>query len=146
MEKSSAEQNNYYITPIYDAHIHIYTPCPVEKTVRFLEDVKTHFNYEKIMLNALPTYNIADNFVAFYCKTRIPGIYVNAGLYHLKDCDDEAYFYNQVKLYHEMGCDGIKMIEGKPDSRKELGLELDCEAYCRAYKYMEDKEVWAREL
>ena len=97
MEKSSAEQNNYYITPIYDAHIHIYTPCPVEKTVRFLEDVKTHFNYEKIMLNALPTYNIADNFVAFYCKTRIPGIYVNAGLYHLKDCDDEAYFYNQVK-------------------------------------------------
>ena len=141
MEKSSVEQNNYDITPIYDAHIHTYVSRPLDETVWFIKNAMKHFNHKKIMYNALPTYNISDNWVAFYCKANIPDTYVNAGFCHPKNCDDADYFYNQVKAYYEMGCDGIKMIEGKPDSRKELGLELDCEAYCRAYKYMEDNGI-----
>lgn len=141
MEKNSVELHNYDSTPVYDSHIHNMVSRPIDETIWCFENVMKHFNYKKIALNGLPTYNYADNWVAFYCKSQIPEVYVNAGLYHIDGCNDADCFYKQVKAYHEMGCDGIKMIEGKPDSRKEIGLALDCEEYCRAYKYMEENGI-----
>ncbi len=81
MEKSSVEQNNYDITPIYDAHIHTYVSRLLDETVWFIKNAMKHFNHKKIMYNALPTYNIADNWVAFYCKANIPDTRKKTHLY-----------------------------------------------------------------
>jgi len=46
----------------------------------------------------------------------------------------------QVKLYHEMGFDGIKRIEGKPNCRRRTGVPLDDLCYEPMFAWMEEND------
>ena len=73
-------------------------------------------------------------------KARYPGVfYVFAGLNHATRLSDGRVLapslVEQVEAFVAMGCDGIKMIESKPDSRRGLSVPLT-DAYYSDY--------WAR--
>ncbi len=53
----------------------------------------------------------------------------------------ELDFAGQARRLREAGCDGMKMIEGKPTSRKQTGLPLDSLLYAEYYAYLGDRAV-----
>jgi len=66
---------------------------------------------------------------ALYMKSRYPGTYyVLAGLNHAQKLSEGKVktpnLAAQVDAFAEMGCDGIKMIEGKPTSRQRMDIPV----------------------
>ncbi|MBR3943024.1 MAG: amidohydrolase family protein [Clostridia bacterium] len=140
MTKTNPEINGYRLTPIWDGHMHPHDPVPIEDTIRIFKDAMAHFNYDKIVINALPSHGYADSFKAIYIKTQIPNVYANAGLSHYYDERDHAEaFLAQAKAFYTMGCDGFKMLEGKPDDRKRIGIRVDDPIYDKFYGFIEEK-------
>lgn len=139
---NNPEINSYDLRPLWDEHIHTHEPYPVDQTVEIFKALMQHFNYEKIVLNALPSYGYADSFKALYVKSQIPGVYVNAGLSHYHDERDNAEaFLEQAKAFYAMGCDGFKMLEGKPDTRKADGIPLDSPVYDKFYGFLQENNL-----
>lgn len=57
-----------------------------------------------------------------------------SGKSHLKG---KADFSEQARKLFEAGADGIKMLEGKPNARKNLGIPVDSEIFDSFYSYLE---------
>jgi predicted TIM-barrel fold metal-dependent hydrolase len=77
---------------------------------------------------------------SLYMKAMHPRrFYVFAGLNHAEKLTEGAVstpsLVDQVDQFVAMGCDGIKMIEGKPTSRQKLDIRLDAPYY---------EDYWAR--
>ncbi|MBQ6907643.1 MAG: hypothetical protein IJQ28_04630, partial [Clostridia bacterium] len=49
---------------------HTYVSRLLDETVWFIKNAMKHFNHKKIMYNALPTYNIADNCTLLMSRLR----------------------------------------------------------------------------
>lgn len=134
------QMHNYRPKPIYDMHIHLHVESTLDESVSVFKNVMNHFNCEKIVLQALPSYDIINNFKALYFKSVLDGVYAGLGLIHNFDCNDtQDYYLNQVKTLYEMGCDGIKMFEGKPDYRKKLNKSLCDKSFDKFYQFVEEK-------
>ena len=74
---------------------------------------------------------------ALYMKARTPGVYfVFAGLNHAEQRSGgevkTATLADQATAFAGMGCDGIKMIEGKPTSRQVMDIPVT-DAYFAEY-------------
>ena len=84
-----------------------------------------------------------------------------AGLEHHVDLSEEEQaeeYLNQVKVYKEVGFDGLKMLEGKPNMRRIFGYKLSDPVYEKMFAYIEQigfpvvlhnadpKEFWHKEL
>ncbi len=140
--KTNPEINGYTMRPLWDGHMHPHEQLPLARTVEIYEDVMAHFNYEKIVINALPSHGYADSYKAIYIKSRIENVYANAGLSHYHDERDTAdAFLAQAKAFYEMGCDGFKMLEGKPDDRKKIGIRVDDPIYDKFFSFLEEKDL-----
>ncbi len=80
-----------------------------------------------------------------YAKARHPDkVYLFAGLdYSAVAADvDHRWTYSlaqQVDRLAAMGCDGIKMLNGKPDYRKQSGLALDSVIYDHYFARLEER-------
>jgi predicted TIM-barrel fold metal-dependent hydrolase len=66
---------------------------------------------------------------ALYMKAKHPGLfYVFAGLNHAQQLSGwrvtTPSLVEQVECFVDMGCDGIKMIEGKPTSRQKMDVPV----------------------
>ena len=134
--------HNYRSKPVCDSHVHLHEELPLDETIKILNNVMNYMNYEKIALEALPSYGITDNYKALYLKSKINGVYANLGLVHNFDERDTQEFYlEQAKLCHAMGCDGFKMLEGKPDYRKKLSKPLNDKSFDKFYGYAEENQL-----
>ena len=77
-------------------------------------------------------------------KALYPGkVYAFGGLRHPESgtVPDARPYAEQARHLLELGCDGIKMIEGKPTTRKMLGRPLDTPEYDGLYSYLEEESV-----
>lgn len=138
------EIHGYNPMSICDSHIHCHVKISLDETVEIYNNVKQHYNLEKFAICCLPMpiYSFSDNYKALYCKDMIDGVYVNAGILHTFDKPETSdYYLSEIKKYHAMGCDGIKMIEGKPDDRKMLGKRLDDKDFDKFYEYAEENQI-----
>lgn len=140
---TNTELHGYRAAPICDSHIHTHTEIPVAQTLTYYRDVMRYFHYERIALQALPSYTVTDNFIALYSKANIEGVYAGVGLHHFGDSRDTAQgYYEQIKALYEMGADGVKMLEGKPGYHRTLGnRRLDDPVYDRFYEFIQEKEL-----
>ena len=80
---------------------------------------------------------------ALYMKARHPArFFVFAGLNHAARLTSGAVaspsLAEQVDLYSHCGCDGIKMIEGKPTSRQRLDVPLTDPYYAEYWRRVEE--------
>lgn len=139
------ERHGYDETPVHDCHFHTSRQYPVEQSVKNLEKIRDFFNLDRILLlTYLDVANggkdMAANAVALYLKERLsPHAYAFAGFSHwgnewesLDGCREQA------KAYREMGFDGIKILEGKPNRWHALGRHLDSAPYESFFAYAEE--------
>lgn len=150
---TSPELHGYHTDyPICDSHLHIYTPFSMETTVRTFTDMMDFFHCDRFVLHPLSTRLVGiaptRNLRALYCKDRINSaspdkhVYVFGSLVHYADGRDTSEGYlRQAKELMAMGCDGIKMLEGKPGVRKRLGLRLDDPILDKFYAYLEENQI-----
>ena len=128
--------------PVADSHAHLVHGL---HEVRLLERIMEGTGAEAVNLACVPAGLIDRyasphvNLLSLYAKFLHPRtIYVSAGLDYTDDRVREALaagsrparaaasdrLARQVETQLAMGADGIKMLEGKPDARKALGVPL----------------------
>lgn len=144
---------NFKKFDVCDTHIHIVFPETVERTEEILREIIKHFNYKRIGIMALTSGSMhrktdyVNNLKAIYVKDRInkekeDTVFVYGNIFHYYDERDTADGYlEQVKNLYEMGVDGIKLLDGKPNVRRKLGRKLCDPIYDKMYAYAEENGI-----
>ncbi len=90
-------------------------------------------------------FDPTNNVKALYCKSvlnaeRANSIYVYGSTVHFYDERDTAEEYlRQVKELYDMGVDGYKLLDGKPEFRKNLAKPLCDPVFDAMYAFIEEK-------
>ena len=134
------EINRFRSEQIFDMHIHTHVEMPLADAAGILRDVMRHMNYSRIVLESLPSHDKINNFRNLYFKSVIRGAYAGLGLVHRGgEADTEEGYRKQAETLWRMGCDGYKMLEGKPEYRKKLGRPLCDGIFDGFYGFAEEK-------
>lgn len=128
---------------IIDCHTHMRALEDLQNLIRIMRE--THI----IRLNAvcLPTLlneYLTQNLMGLLFKAQNPGaIFAFGGLNYPegKIPEDGDEFRKQAEGFKNIGFDGIKMIEGKPNARKKIGVPLSHHIYDGFYTYMEEEGI-----
>ena len=144
---------SYRPIPLCDGHIHITFAHPVDTTVRILADTMTWYDCERIAILGLQQdskkhSDPGNNLKALYCKSRLNAeypdrrVYAFGSIFHHYDERDTAEGYlAQAKALWEMGFDGVKILDGKPKMRKNLGRRLDDPIFDPMYAFLEEHDM-----
>ena len=118
---------------IIDAHTHI---ANIGDNYAPLYAMAERLRYDKLSVLSLQSSgDLLQNLVCAQCKASHPGMtYAFGGLDYATGRD----FAAQAKNLRAMGFDGVKMLEGKPTTRKQLNMALDDPAYDGFYSYLEE--------
>ena len=84
-----------------------------------------------------------ENLIAALAKALYPDkIYAFGGLHHQWPgvSEDDLDYAGQARRLRDIGFDGIKMIEGKPTIRRNLGRPLDSEIFDDYYGFLEAEQ------
>lgn len=105
--------HGFSMEPVGEVHAHVEFEKPIDESVENFRNILEHFNYESLHILALPCYSMTQNYKAAYCKAKLaPRVFASAGLEHNSDArDTKEYFTNQIREYHAIGYDGMKMLE-----------------------------------
>lgn len=87
-----------------------------------------------------PERSLNCNACAFLAKELYPNEVYNFGglVYNIDGPATAGDLRGQAELLREAGCDGVKMLEGKPTSRKRIGFRLDDPVYEGFYDFMQE--------
>jgi len=124
--------SNLLKTPIVDAHVHF---GDIRLTDEVLELMKQSGVGQLNLVSTISPKLVNLNPQALYFKARHPGqVYVFGALDYsgILGPADRALtipLANQVDRLMALGCDGIKIVEGKTVSRKQMNLPFDNEVY-----------------
>ena len=129
--------------PVFDAHVHI--SGQYGDLNLFLDDCARLYKetgIEGYASQCTSSYKnkcgqAAAQMLAKYLN---PGrVYAYGGfVYHLEgQPSDRAGMLAQIKDIYDVGFDGLKMLEGKPTTRKETGVPLDSDIYDDAFDFLE---------
>jgi len=128
---------------IIDAHQHLHD-------VRRLDDLMAlgrEFGYDAVTIACWPcggVANLAQNAGAILAKAAYPGrVYAFGGLeYHWPDAaPDRIDPASQLEELLAIGFDGLKMLEGKPTVRKDLGIALDAPLYDGLFTLCQERQT-----
>lgn len=140
----------------FDGHLHTFRfKVGIRESIGLFKRQFERFNVEKMTFLALPCdvvpgrvewdkTDLLDNIRVMYFKSVFsPNGYAYAGLEYkdldVKDKNAVAQdLLRQVKLYREVGYDGMKMYEGHPNHRKLLGYPLYDEIFDPYFDYCEE--------
>jgi predicted TIM-barrel fold metal-dependent hydrolase len=129
---------------IIDGHAHLCHDKPLIETAEAFADILDYYNYDALNIASIPmSYSVTHNINTFYCKSVLsPKIYASAGLIYNRSCPDLSEdFLRQVKLYHKMGCDGIKMLDGKVTQYRKRGLTINGGYYDKFFEYAQENKL-----
>ena len=118
---------------IIDAHTHVYH---ADEGSPALYDVAEQ---NQIAMNSVLslacTGDLTQNIACAVCKLTHPGMtYAFAGLEYVSGRD----YLEQVKHCVALGFDGMKMLEAKPTTRKDLNIRLDDACYDAYFSHLEE--------
>lgn len=130
--------------PITDAHIHCWGVGELDETIDTLWSTMTQGGVERVnIVSALDPHAVNCNAVGLYFKGRFPDrVTLFGGLDHVTAAQAgpetmAADLVAQVDRLRTMGCDGIKLIEGKPLVYKWLPLSFDGPVYAPFFDRLE---------
>lgn len=116
---------------VVDCHIHLRSLEGIDRLI----EIREHMGVDRINLLGIVDpgsgSGLAQGLVA---KARHPGVFYSfGGLNHAAAVSDGAVpappLAEQVELMAAGGCDGIKLIEGKPTHRRKIPFPLDGDYY-----------------
>ena len=129
-------------TAAVDCHFHLRASAGISDAMRLLDECGI------AKVNALCTAGtlergLGNNCFALLWKAVHPRrVFVFGGLRYCKPEETTPEgLRRQAEQLWEAGCDGIKMIEGKPTSRKRIGFALDAPAYEQYYAFLESQGI-----
>ena len=143
MKQNNPALHGYSMEPICDNHVHLKFQIPIDATVQVIDEVMQHFNYSRLQACAMSVYDRTDNYRAFYLKSKLsPKVYVGASLdHHFDERDTAEYYLQEIQRYRAMGCDGVKMLEGKMFFHRKLGKPLCDPVFDLFYGYCEEHNI-----
>lgn len=144
------ENIKYYDMSLIDTHMHVnQSDCNISEIVNIYKKKMHDYNYEKIVVSALPyvetrkkARDFLQNLKTFYVKHELStSCYALAGLSHsaYKEKNTAEFFLKQAQFYDAAGFDGFKMEEGRINEYMVCGVALDDESYDLFYDYAEDR-------
>ena len=127
-----------------DGHIHYIEYMGAERLNQVIED----FGYEGIALQCIPSFHgkrVEEDAFRFQKQCRIP-VYVFGGLdrriYGLKEEELGNALVKEAVRLMGMGCTGIKMLEGKPNIRKQYPVpDFDRAVWDAFWDYPEKEQI-----
>ncbi len=163
MKSVNTEKKGYLEEPICDSHVHLTYTMPVSRSAALLGGYARYFGCSRIALLGLPhsvraaNTDPSNNLKALYLKSLLNSergslltapedgtgnclFYAFGGLFHHFDSRDTASgFLAQAEEMFDTGFDGVKLLLGKPELRKRLGVPLDDPLFDPFYRFCEDK-------
>jgi predicted TIM-barrel fold metal-dependent hydrolase len=129
--------------PLLDCHVH------AEKTegITRLEDIWQRYRIDKMNILATSSYSekrVANNAICLLFKLRHPGKAFGFGsLYYPPSGTptDGKELLEQAQWLMSLGFDGMKMLDGKPDNRKRIGIPLDSPIYDPYFDYLVENKL-----
>jgi hypothetical protein len=132
----------FYKYPISDVHIHAVSVPFADQTLAMAAEL----GYERYVMLSAASMTPAfwgNNLLCANIKLRSGGrAYAFAALHYPEtgapSSDD---MLAQAVLYRELGFDGIKMMDGKPNVRRRIGLPLNDPAYDPMFSFLEAEDI-----
>jgi predicted TIM-barrel fold metal-dependent hydrolase len=127
--------------PVFDCHTHIINKADDMEKLLCLRDM---FGFEWMnVLSISGMGDITQNFKCILLKALHPEKnYIFGGLLHSEEASEGGNdYFEQAKKLISMGFDGMKMIEGKPNVRRQLNKSLDDSSFDSYYKFLEEKQI-----
>lgn len=134
--------------PIIDCHVHAFDFEAAARggfaSLRAMGGTMDECGYGAVNVMSLTSYracDMAQNPLCLLIKALHPGrAYAFGSLYYPPQGfpDGKADFRGQAERLVAAGCDGMKMIEGKPDTRKRTGIPLDSTLYDDYYGWLQE--------
>ncbi len=129
--------------PLVDCHVHMRGMASLENLSGVLRECEYDaMNVLSIALRG--DRGVSLNVLGLLFKLMHPGaVYAFGGLRHPESGDivETLPYAEQARRLMKVGCDGIKLIEGKPTTRKMLDRPLDSPGYDPFYSYLEKESV-----
>lgn len=125
--------------PLIDGHVHLDSHRACDDLLALASDA--HIGRLNIVCVAgSPERSLAANAIALLTKARHPDrVYVFGGLrYGVGEPTTAAGLRRQAEELRAAGCDGMKMIEGKPTSRKRIPFRMDDPVYDAYYGFLQE--------
>lgn len=128
---------------IIDSHIHYSLPVKAEELKEILDITKTD---ACCLVCQLDTHRASETLDALRVKSLYDNIYVFGSLdatnYYKDKSNLGLNMVNHVKNLMACGCDGIKMLEGKPTTKLRYPIpDFDDMGWDEYFKYMEDNKI-----
>lgn len=128
---------------IIDSHLHFSLPSLVEDVLEALDLTNCQYGNLVVQIN---TYQSSETLDCLFAKAKS-----NHRLYTYGSLDPTEYIkrtnmgenlIEHVKKIMKCGCDGIKMLEGKPDERKRFPIpDFDSEEFDKLFSYLEKEKI-----
>jgi Predicted metal-dependent hydrolase of the TIM-barrel fold len=122
--------------PMIDCHTHLrkHEGLAASKALYSQEKLFGHENYCTLSLEGFGAGMQDQNALVMANKREYPNTYAFGGINHAM-----GNIRKQAESLWEMGCDGFKMIEGKPDAWSHVNIPLDDSYYCDLYSFCVEK-------
>ncbi len=127
-----------------DLHTHIPSSDIEESLAMFQELIDLGVKDFNIASITYLGYSVDTNLLSLYCKEKIKEAKVSVfgGLYYSPTINHFGIsFLQQAERLLEMGCDGFKFIENKPNYRKHNGFGINSKIYDDMFDMLEEKQV-----
>ncbi len=130
------------VLQLIDCHVHLRGMGSLEN----LTDVIDTCGLQGMNVISIPRTDekLITNVLGLLFKRQLPGkVYAFGSLRHPEygSIVETLSYTEQARNLIALGCDGIKMIEGKPTTRRQLGRTLDDPCYDEFYSYLEDASI-----
>ena len=127
---------------VIDSHVHI--TGSEEETDRLFKEFDDLGVYGAALqsLAASPKYGIEQNLVMLKCKRDYKGIKLYAyGSLHETGIYAKIPYLKQAEALLDMGCEGMKFLQMKPDLRKIVGKGVCHEDYDPTFSMLEERGI-----
>ncbi|MGD2174364.1 MAG: amidohydrolase family protein, partial [Candidatus Brocadiaceae bacterium] len=132
---------NHASVPTVDCHVHVRGLSSLINLRAILDSAEL----DAMSILCVPGRggrNVNQNAVGLLLKLLHPEhFYTFGGLHYAEPGGRPESFAEQAERMVRAGCDGMKMLEGKPTMRKELGRRLDAADYQDYYAFLESESV-----
>ena len=128
---------------VADCHLHVWGLDGVRELVGLMEAAGLS-RMSMLSIAMMGDRSLNQNCAGLLAKALHPGrIYSFGCLWHPRTgkAQDPRSYEEQARGLIEAGCDGMKMLEGKPTERKALGEALDSPDYDSYYAYLESEGI-----
>jgi predicted TIM-barrel fold metal-dependent hydrolase len=127
---------------LLDAHVHLVSHRGIDPLIALCDQAGIG-RVTIVCVPGTPERSLETNSVGFLAKALHPGrFYVFGGLHYRAGRETTAdELLRQARELRAIGCDGMKMLEGKPTSRKRIPYRMDDPVYDLYYAYLEEQGI-----